>query len=69
MKKMINGVLFEMTDEEIAATLGRESGVFPNAGGWFGKEGDGFIRLNIAVPRTVLEEGLEKLKNYVNTKL
>lgn len=59
----------DIPDEEIAATLGRESGVFPNAGGWFGKEGDGFIRLNIAVPRTVLEEGLEKLKNYVNTKL
>lgn len=55
-------------DGEIADTLGRESGVFPNAGGWFGKEGEGFIRLNIAVPRTELAKGLESLKNYVELK-
>lgn len=55
-------------DREIAETLGRDSGVFPNAGGWFGKEGDGFIRLNIAVPRQELAKGLEKLKEYIDRK-
>ena len=55
-------------DEEIAETLGRDSGVFPNAGGWFGSEGNGFIRLNIAVPRSELEKGLENLKKYTEAK-
>ena len=37
-----------------------------NDGATFGKEGEGFMRLNIACPRSVLEQALEQLKRAVD---
>ncbi len=34
-----------------------------NDGAWFGKGGEGFVRLNFGCPRSVLEEGLGKMKD------
>lgn len=42
-----------------------EAGVALNDGLLFGKEGLGFMRLNFACPRTLLSEGLEKIKKAV----
>ncbi|TLS35188.1 MalY/PatB family protein [Pseudalkalibacillus caeni] len=35
----------------------------------FGKEGEGFERINIACPRSLLKEGLERLETALNNKL
>ena len=32
-------------------------------GGWFGKEGEGFIRLNLACPRSIVEEALKRIES------
>ena len=36
-----------------------------DSGHWFGDTGRGFMRLNIACPRSMLEEGLEKLRSAI----
>jgi len=35
-------------------------------GCWFGKEGEGYVRINIACPRSFLEEGLKRIETAVN---
>lgn len=42
-----------------------KAGVAMNDGASFGKEGDGFQRMNVACPRSVLEEGLQKIEKAV----
>ncbi|MBA7483108.1 Cystathionine beta-lyase PatB [subsurface metagenome] len=36
-------------------------------GDWFGTEGKGFMRINIACPRSFLEEGLKRIERAVNS--
>lgn len=36
-------------------------------GYWFGTEGEGFMRINIACPRSFLEEGLKRIERAVNS--
>ncbi|MHC2995301.1 MAG: pyridoxal phosphate-dependent aminotransferase [Candidatus Atribacteria bacterium] len=36
-------------------------------GYWFGVEGEGFMRINIACPRSFLEEGLKRIERAVNS--
>ena len=38
-----------------------------NDGSTFGRGGEGFVRLNFACPRAVLEEGLERMKQALNS--
>jgi cystathionine beta-lyase len=40
-----------------------------DAGFWFGKEGNGFMRMNIACPRSFLKEGLERIERAVNNNI
>ncbi|MEA1940100.1 MAG: MalY/PatB family protein, partial [Candidatus Caldatribacteriota bacterium] len=35
-------------------------------GYWFGTQGEGFMRMNIACPRSILEKGLRRIKGAVN---
>jgi len=35
-------------------------------GYWFGTEGEGFMRINIACSRSFLEEGLKRIEEAVN---
>lgn len=37
-----------------------------NSGAMFGKEGEGFMRLNVGCPRSVLEKALNNLKNAID---
>jgi putative C-S lyase len=41
-------------------------GIIPDPGYWFGAEGKGFTRLDIAVPKQVLQHALEVLKEEIN---
>lgn len=49
----------------IAAFLRERTGLYLSAGGSYGKAGEQFLRMNIACPRTVLEDGLERLKQGI----
>ncbi|HEY8910142.1 MAG TPA: MalY/PatB family protein [Desulfosporosinus sp.] len=51
----------------LQAFLLKEAHVAMNAGYTFGPGGEGFERLNIACPRSVLQEGLERIAQAVNS--
>lgn len=53
---------YGMGNQELSKFTTDQAKVALNDGGRFGKGGDGWLRLNIGCPRSVLEEGLEKLK-------
>jgi cystathionine beta-lyase len=40
----------------------KQAKVAVNNGAWFGKGGEGFVRLNFGCPRHVLQEGLERMR-------
>jgi Bifunctional PLP-dependent enzyme with beta-cystathionase and maltose regulon repressor activities len=44
----------------------KEARIFVEDGAWFGAEGDGFLRLNCACPRVILQEGLERMARAIN---
>ena len=45
--------------------IGNEAGLWLNAGAMYGTEGKGFMRWNIACPRTTLAEGLKRFAGFV----
>ena len=49
-------------DEKLVDFFAEKTGIVPSAGYVFGEEGKGFIRLDIAVPESVLSEALERIK-------
>ncbi|MFR9166625.1 MAG: MalY/PatB family protein [Dysgonomonas sp.] len=52
-----------MTSKEIVDKLLLEEKLWVNEGTMYGTAGEGFIRINIACPRQLLTEGLERIKN------
>lgn len=48
-----NGALFDL--------LINKARVAMNNGAWFGKGGEGFMRINIATPRALIKEGLDRI--------
>lgn len=46
---------------DVHAFLSKKARLGMNAGFWFGREGAGFTRMNIASPRSVIKEGMERL--------
>ncbi len=50
---------------ELERRLTREARLRLNAGAMYGKEGEGFMRWNIACPRAILAEGLERFRDFV----
>lgn len=52
---------FGLTDETINQKL-IDGGVGLNRGVQFGKQGSGFMRINIGCPRSVLEEALFRIQ-------
>lgn len=55
-----------MTGDEIEEKLLRDAKVWVNSGVMYGK--DGYMRLNIACPRSILEEAYEQMGNTLITK-
>lgn len=51
--------------KEISESLRANQGLFLSAGIDFGKNGDEFLRMNIACPKKILKEGLERLKEGI----
>ena len=52
---------YGLTDKELQKVLVEKAGVALNSGLSFGKNGDGFARMNIGCPKALLLEGLERI--------
>ncbi|MBQ7161744.1 MAG: pyridoxal phosphate-dependent aminotransferase [Clostridia bacterium] len=49
-------------DADLAAFVRRTTGLFVSNGGVYGKEGKNFLRINLACPRSTVEDGMSRLK-------
>lgn len=54
----------DLPSEELERRLVAEAGLWLNAGTMYGAEGEGFMRWNIACPRTTLAEGLKRFLDF-----
>ena len=54
-----------LTEEGLADLLTNRARLWLNEGAMFGPGGEGFIRVNIACPRSVLQEALNRLAEAV----
>ena len=55
----------ETSAEDVAEFIRRKTGLYLSAGNPFGGDGGSFLRLNAACPRSVLEDGLSRLKEGI----
>jgi cystathionine beta-lyase len=55
-------------DEDLPMFFAYEAGVLLEGGSMFVQNSDGYIRLNLACPKVVLEEGLKRICEAVNNK-
>ncbi|MCD8251405.1 MAG: pyridoxal phosphate-dependent aminotransferase [Phocaeicola dorei] len=56
------------TSEELEHALKETARLWLNAGSMYGEEGEGFMRWNIACPRSVLIKGLKRFRDFVISK-
>jgi cystathionine beta-lyase len=61
----VNVSALQRPSKEIADALLKQQQLWINPGTMYGASGEGFIRINIACPRELLVEGLERLKRYL----
>lgn len=54
-----------LPSEELQRRLLEETGLWLNSGTMYGAEGEGFLRWNIACPRTVLEDALARFHDFI----
>lgn len=54
--------------EELEEDLMKEAKLWLNAGSMYGKEGEGFMRWNLACPRQLVKEGLERFSQFVDKR-
>lgn len=55
-----------LSDDQLDALIVYKAGLWLDTGAMFGKGGDGFQRMNIACPRSVLQEAMGRLKAAIN---
>lgn len=58
-----------LTSEVLEQRLIDEARLWLNPGTMYGPEGEGFMRWNIACPRTLLDEGLTRFRDFVRAQL
>jgi cystathionine beta-lyase len=51
--------------DRLCESIRRDTGLYLSAGGHYGENGQGFLRMNVAVPRVRLLDGLERLKTGI----
>jgi cystathionine beta-lyase len=56
-----------MNSKELNDFFLNKAKVWFNNGRMFGDNGEGFVRINIACPRKLLKEGLERVKKALNS--
>jgi cystathionine beta-lyase len=57
----------EMNDSELKEFMVHKAGIGLNQGIIFGENGSGYMRMNVACPRSILEKALIQLKNAVDS--
>jgi cystathionine beta-lyase len=55
-----------LSQKELVSLFQDKAGLLLNDGSMFGKEGVGFMRLNVGCPRSTLEKALKKLKRAIS---
>ena len=55
-----------MTSDELCRRLLSDCGLWLNEGTMYGDAGEGFVRINIACPRSRLIEALDRLAGFVD---
>jgi cystathionine beta-lyase len=55
-----------MSNTQLKKFMVEKAGVGMNDGATFGKEGEGFQRMNLACPRAILKKALENIKKAVD---
>lgn len=53
---------FNLSQKELNDKMIKEAKIGLNDGATFGKQGEGFMRINVACPRSILSEALEQMK-------
>lgn len=56
-----------LNNEDLSYLLQKEGQIAMDDGFWFGENGGGFERMNIACPRYILEDGLKRIKKAVES--
>ena len=56
-----------LTEAEREELIVKKAGLWLDSGAMFGKEREGFERMNLACPRKTLEAALQRLENAINT--
>ena len=51
--------------KQAAELIRAKTGLYLSSGGQYGSGGEGFLRMNVACPRHIMEEGLQRLKRGV----
>jgi cystathionine beta-lyase len=54
---------------EVARFLREKTGLFITAGTVYGRSGEGFLRMNIACPKMLLKDGLERFSAGIRAYL
>ncbi len=54
-----------MTGKQLTDFMVQKAGLAMSAGTYFGENGDGFMRMNVACPRSIIEKALIQLKSAV----
>ncbi len=58
-----------MSSQQLEDALIQEAKVLFNAGTMYGNDGEGFIRINLACPKVILDEALNRLFKFLNNHL
>lgn len=56
-----------LTEEQREELLTQKAGIWLDSGAIFGEAGEGFERINIACPRSILKDALERIERAVHT--
>ena len=56
-----------LTNEQLEKLIIKKAGLWLDSGAIFGESGLGFQRINVACPRSILKEALERIENAVNS--
>ena len=56
-----------LTNEQLEKLIIKKAGLWLDSGAIFGESGLGFQRINVACPRSILKEAIERIENAVNS--
>ncbi len=57
-----------LKNDELVAFFANEAGVSMNGGTFFGPEGDGFVRMNIACPHATVRQAMQQIRSAVEKR-